>query len=1343
MELPSRSDPPLVRYDSPKHTFKRTAEPQRTKLQWENSATSLRPSPRKTHREQIESSQPAQSQVPDINLPELFPKTHALYLPQEKVVEKTTQAYTEERALARHALEEKIVLIYASIHSGDLDRAEITFNRAWRTNFHDMKELVDARILNAFIDTHLNSEAGANIDRALDWYERFTDLDIQRNGSTFAILIQYYLQLGKVDEIKRLIGDMDKAGVTVADLLDNDRFVEKEDRAPLEAILREMGRKVDGVVTADRLFLSALEEAGEGKSESTGTSPSSSSFPSLLLTEMATGQSAPKLQERVPLPINSTNSLGINVLTKALKDMEARERTNKYDQQQWLEERTFAAALEGFEEAQKRLPEQVRRLSQIPSDLASSWNQALVPLIEREIQMIDMVTEDAEDHEYGPFLKLIKPEQLSRIVITEFIRPPSKRANLGNGVVAGETSVASLTIGIARSIEAEYNAQQVKKHSTKQKLKLKKVIHHMHTEGKLFHLTVRRVIQQLASKHLYNEEEWKPKWPDAIRVKIGSVLVKLMLQVAKVRVTRPDPNAPGKEMVEQVPAFSHVLKRIGHGHKLGMIQYHPALYEALNNTRVSVDPWLLPMLVAPRPWITWQTGGYLQHRSSMVRTKSGEAKRYLGEADRAQILGTVTRALDVLGSIPWRINEDIYNVAAQMWNSNEHAPSLPAKLDLPEVEKPANLETDPLAKRKYWFLAGKRDTTLRENFSQRADTNYKLEIAKAFIGETIYFPHNLDFRGRAYPMPAHLNHIGNDLCRGLLLFDQGKPLGEAGMRWLKIHVAALAGFDKASFGDRERWTDDHMVEIEDSVDRPLDGKRWWLKAENPWQLLAACFELVNALRSGKPLQYISRLPVHQDGTCNGLQHYAALGGDEIGAQQVNLLPGHKPADVYTGVAERLQLLVDQDVASGVPEAILMQNRINRKLVKQTVMTNTYGVTFVGARAQVRNRLKESRAAAIEAAKTNAPADSTTTERLLTDDDIDRCSLYITRQIFSSMGQIFEGARAIQNWLNVTAGMIARSTHESDIPEAQLEDAEELARLGVLPSAFTLAREERRRVEIGNEEGLLGAALQDLEDSQFDEDMSAALKQEQSKRGEVDEDDDWTEDLDDTVAKDLSSTSTPSPTSASPAPAAPAAPSKKPPRVTSVIWTTPLGLPIVQPYRNFQPRSVQTLLQTITIYDFTTLAPVNAQKQSTAFPPNFIHSLDAAHMMLSAIQCQRAGLSFASVHDSYWTHASDVNRMNEIIRNEFVTLHSGDIMTGLRNEFVDRYAGHKIPVEVILEGDQLWAWKLYLESKGRKAGIGPKTKVKKVTTWVDLEILPLPARGNFEIKQVKDSRYFFH
>jgi DNA-directed RNA polymerase len=37
-----------------------------------------------------------------------------------------------------------------------------------------------------------------------------------------------------------------------------------------------------------------------------------------------------------------------------------------------------------------------------------------------------------------------------------------------------------------------------------------------------------------------------------------------------------------------------------------------------------------------------------------------------------------------------------------------------------------------------------------------------------------------------------------------------------------------------------------------------------------------------------------------------------------------------------------------------------------------------------------------------------------------------------------------------------------------------------------------------------------------------------------------------------------------------------------------------------------------------------------QRQKAAFPPNFVHSLDSSHMMMTAIACKKAGLHFAGL-----------------------------------------------------------------------------------------------------------------
>ena len=94
----------------------------------------------------------------------------------------------------------------------------------------------------------------------------------------------------------------------------------------------------------------------------------------------------------------------------------------------------------------------------------------------------------------------------------------------------------------------------------------------------------------------------------------------------------------------------------------------------------------------------------------------------------------------------------------------------------------------------------------------------------------MYMPHNIDFRGRAYPIPPHLNHLGDDLSRGLLKFGESKPLGEDGLRWLKIHCANLFGYDKATFPERVQWVVDHKDDIYDSADHPLDVRAFYLSS---------------------------------------------------------------------------------------------------------------------------------------------------------------------------------------------------------------------------------------------------------------------------------------------------------------------------------------------------------------------------------------------------------------------------------------------------------------------------------------------------------------------------------
>lgn len=244
--------------------------------------------------------------------------------------------------------------------------------------------------------------------------------------------------------------------------------------------------------------------------------------------------------------------------------------------------------------------------------------------------------------------------------------------------------------------------------------------------------------------------------------------------------------------------------------------------------------------------------------------------------------------------------------------------------------------------------------------------------------DEIYFPYNMDFRGRAYPIPPHFSNVGSDLCRGMLKFAEAKPLGERGLYWLKVHLANFAGKDKMTFDDRAKFVDDHIDQIRSSAEDPFSGERWWMTLEDPFQGLATCMEIIKALDSGDPASYMCSLPVHMDGSCNGLQHYAALGRDKIGGKAVNLCAEEEPQDVYVGVMQEVINRVaeeskrdlefdfsNMDELSRKQKKEMIHNRsaklvnglIDRGVVKRTVMTSVYGVTYIGARQQIQEKIE--------------------------------------------------------------------------------------------------------------------------------------------------------------------------------------------------------------------------------------------------------------------------------------------------------------------------------------------------------------------------------------------------
>lgn len=150
---------------------------------------------------------------------------------------------------------------------------------------------------------------------------------------------------------------------------------------------------------------------------------------------------------------------------------------------------------------------------------------------------------------------------------------------------------------------------------------------------------------------------------------------------------------------------------------------------------------------------------------------------------------------------------------------------------------------------------------------------------------------------------------------------------------LLIHLVNLTGtMKRATIDERLEYARSILPDIIDSAERPLDGRRWWQKSEEKWQTLACCMEIAAAVKSGDPATYLSFFPVHQDGSCNGLQHYAALGRDREGAASVNLRPFKRPQDVYSSVLELVEEKRKRDeIERDDPMAKTLAGFIKRKV----------------------------------------------------------------------------------------------------------------------------------------------------------------------------------------------------------------------------------------------------------------------------------------------------------------------------------------------------------------------------------------------------------------------------
>lgn len=363
-----------------------------------------------------------------------------------------------------------------------------------------------------------------------------------------------------------------------------------------------------------------------------------------------------------------------------------------------------------------------------------------------------------------------------------------------------------------------------------------------------------------------------------------------------------------------------------------------------------------PMVIPPVDWTSPFNGGYLTRRVRPLRLVKSFNRKYLASLE-AQDMTEVCEAVNAAQNTAWAVNPFILTVLEMAWEKDHSLGGIPHKYATALPPRPFDIDTNEEARKEWRSEAHLVHMENLENTSKRASFTTTINTARRYsMFDAIYFPYQLDFRGRIYAAPQ-LNPQGPDWMKALLQFSQGKPLDDESAPFLAIHLANTGAFnkiDKAPLEERVQWVYDNQEQIIDCAENPFDN-RWWTEADSPYCFLAACREWAGWVREG--CGFLSHLAVALDGSCSGIQHFSMALADEVGGAAVNLVPSEKPSDIYTLVLNRVIEQVKADAAGDGDDAViagawLRSGLMSRGLTKRPTMTYGYGSNQFGFREQI-------------------------------------------------------------------------------------------------------------------------------------------------------------------------------------------------------------------------------------------------------------------------------------------------------------------------------------------------------------------------------------------------------
>lgn len=272
-----------------------------------------------------------------------------------------------------------------------------------------------------------------------------------------------------------------------------------------------------------------------------------------------------------------------------------------------------------------------------------------------------------------------------------------------------------------------------------------------------------------------------------------------------------------------------------------------ALITERNKRCELLSPTFMPTVAPPRPWTAPHSGGYwfLLRPQPFIKNAS---KKQLSELADTPAMASVYEAINAMQETAWKINKPVLAVMQTVgeqklplggfgFQTSQALPPCPSCNGAVDSTRRDHtcFDADKAAHRIWSRAAAKVHAANQKSRSKQLQAAKGLWVADKFKDDAaIFFPTNLDFRGRAYALPMFLNPQGADWAKGVLTFAHGKPItDERAARWLMIHGANTWGEDKVTLDRRIGWVEENRARILACAADPL-SETMWSDADKPW-----------------------------------------------------------------------------------------------------------------------------------------------------------------------------------------------------------------------------------------------------------------------------------------------------------------------------------------------------------------------------------------------------------------------------------------------------------------------------------------------------------------------------